>query len=89
MPLIFWHGQGRRYRNLSSRFQALTRRRDFAGERFRLHDLRHRSAVAAMKDGASIYDVQAWLGHGSIKTTEIYLRYLTPEEQRVAMRVNG
>ncbi len=37
-----------------------------------------------LKDGRSIYDLQARLGHTSIKTTEIYLKYLTPEEGRIA-----
>src|SRR5215831_5869814 len=50
---------------------------------FRFHDLRHYHAVTWLKDGRSIYDLQARLGHRSIKTTEDYLRYLTPDEERV------
>jgi integrase len=39
------------------------------------------------KAGGSVYDLQKILGHSSIKTTEIYLDYLSPEEQLVAKRV--
>ena len=35
-----------------------------------------------LKSGRSIYDLQHRLGHEPIKTTEIYLKFLTPEEQR-------
>jgi integrase/recombinase XerD len=52
---------------------------------FRFHDLRHRHAVDWLKSGGSIYDLQQRLGHTSVKTTEIYLAFLTPEEKRQAM----
>ena len=51
---------------------------------FRFHDLRHLHAVTWLKDGRSIYDLQNRLGHTSIKTTEMYRRYLTPNEERVS-----
>lgn len=93
-PWVFWHGEGERYMNVSSRFALLNRR---AGEkarkdkrpevrRFRFHDLRHWYAVDYLRRGGSIYDLQQILGHSSIKTTEIYLKYLTPDEQRRAKR---
>jgi integrase/recombinase XerD len=95
---LFWHGDGRRYRNLSSRFAALCRDVLATAEKesvktgraepdfrvFRFHDLRHRHAVDWLKAGRSIYDLQQRLGHASIKTTEIYLSFLTPEEARAA-----
>lgn len=95
---LFWHGQGDPYRNLSSRFSALVAAELRGAEKaaaaeghsepdfraFRFHDLRHRHAVDWLKAGRSIYDLQQRLGHASIKTTEIYLKYLTPEEQRAA-----
>lgn len=95
---LFWHGQGEPYRNLSSRFSALVRAELGLASKaaveegldepnfraFRFHDLRHRHAVDWLKSGRSIYDLQQRLGHASIKTTEIYLKYLTPEEQRAA-----
>jgi integrase/recombinase XerD len=93
---LFWHGAGEPYRNLSSRFAHLVRGElalaikqakaaghdepDFRA--FRFHDLRHRHAVDWLRAGRSIYDLQQRLGHASIKTTEIYLRFLTAEEAR-------
>lgn len=51
---------------------------------FTFHHLRHRFAVDYLKAGGSIYDLQIHLGHTSVKTTEIYLAFLTPEEARRA-----
>jgi integrase len=85
-PYVFWHGDGERYRNLSSRLAAIGKK---AGVTFRRHDLRHRFAVDYLRDGGSIYDLQQILGHSSIKTTEIYLAFLTPAEQRVAKRLGA
>lgn len=96
---IFWHpspivengrtvGQkATHYANMSSRFAALTadiegKVKDFRP--FRFHDLRHRHAVDWLKAGRSIYDLQQRLGHASLKTTEIYLKFLTPDEERAA-----
>jgi integrase/recombinase XerD len=52
---------------------------------FRFHDLRHVHAVNWLKSGRSIYVLQQRLGHTSVKTTEMYLAYLTPEEKRTVM----
>lgn len=53
---------------------------------FRFHDLRHFHAVEWLKSGRSIYVLQQRLGHSSVKTTEMYLAYLTPaEKQRVML----
>ena len=82
---IFWHGaEGEPYRNLSSRLAALRRK---IGIAWTTHDLRHLYAVEYLRAGGSIYDLQQILGHSSIKTTEIYLAFLTPEEQRIAKRI--
>jgi integrase/recombinase XerD len=47
-PYVFWHGEGERYRNLSSRLASIGKK---AGVRFRRHDLRHRYAVDYLRDG--------------------------------------
>lgn len=52
----------------------------------RFHDLRHAFAVQYLRSGKSIYDLQMELGHSSIKTTEVYLSFLTPEEAQSAKR---
>lgn len=49
--------------------------------RFRFHDLRHLYAVRELETGRSIYAVSKHMGHTSVKTTEIYLDFLTPERQ--------
>jgi integrase/recombinase XerD len=51
---------------------------------FRFHDLRHKHAVDWLLAGRSIYTLQKRLGHTSVKTTEIYLDFLTDEEANVA-----
>ena len=95
-PWLFWHHAGEPYRNLSSRFATIIKGEmdkaiakagpggtpDFRP--FRVHDLRHLHAVEWLKSGRNIYDLQQRLGHKSIKTTEIYLDFLTPEEARIA-----
>ena len=73
-PWVFWHGDGERYRNLSSRLTALIGR---SGQSFRVHDLRHRFAVDFLRrDATQIYRLSQILGHSSVKTTEIYLAYV-------------
>jgi integrase/recombinase XerD len=52
---------------------------------FTFHHLRHRFAVDWLKSGRSIYVLQQRLGHTSIKTTEMYLEYLTHEERQQVM----
>ena len=43
----------------------------------RLHDQRHAFAIASViDDDTCIYRLQEHLGHSSVKTTEIYTRYL-------------
>lgn len=89
-PYVFWHGEGRRWSSPASRFGDIRRRvarkaaHGFRG--FRFHDLRHLYAVEYLKAGrGSLYDLQRLLGHASVKTTEIYLAFLTPEQAKAAM----
>jgi integrase/recombinase XerD len=91
---LFWHHAGEPYRAASKHVHELVaavhrqalREATAAGHaapdfrRFRLHDLRHRFAVDYLKAGGSIYTLQNHLGHTSVQTTEIYLKYLTPDE---------
>lgn len=44
---------------------------------FRIHDLRHSFASIAVMNGSSPTQVQALLGHASIRTTERYM-HLSP-----------
>lgn len=88
---LFWHSGGAPYRNVASRFagfvSAAQKGAQASGLDFRpftFHHLRHRYAVDFLKGGGNIYDLQKHLGHTSVKTTEMYLTYLTADEARVA-----
>lgn len=58
-------------------------------QRFRFHDLRHLYAVEALRSGTGIYELSQHLGHTSVKTTEIYLEFLTPEQKAAAKLGEG
>lgn len=84
--------QAQRYRQASSNFGRIVeavalqaQKQDQEFRPFPFHHLRHRGAVDWLKGGRSIYVLQQRLGHTSIKTTEMYLAYLTPEEAQIAM----
>jgi len=90
-PLLFHHSGGDAYQAMSSRWRELMLRCVRTGtekgtefRRFRFHDLRHLHAVEYLKGGGSLYDLSKRLGHTSVKTTEIYLDHLTPEEEHRA-----
>ena len=94
---VFWHDDGLPYRNVASRFVAMTKSAHEAAQRskrhfrpFRFHDLRHLFAVSYLKDRqGGLYELQRHLGHGSVTTTEGYLSYLTPEEAAAARGAHG
>lgn len=91
-PYVFWRAEGERFKNVAAQFYATVGRearkaaqqgRAFA--RFRFHDLRHLFAVEFLREGrGGLYELQQILGHSSVKTTEGYLDYLTPEEKKFA-----
>ncbi|MEN3973069.1 tyrosine-type recombinase/integrase [Sphingomicrobium sp. XHP0235] len=92
-PFVFWHGEGQRWASPESRFgkirRVAQRRAQQEGQDFRpfrFHDLRHLYAVEFLRDRrGSIYELQQLLGHSSIRTTEVYLAHLTPEQKQAAM----
>ena len=88
---LFWHGNGEPYRNISSRFHELVLAAQKAAQQegrefhpMTFHHLRHFYAVMYLKNGGNIYTLQQHLNHRSITTTEIYLKFLTPEEAAAA-----
>ena len=50
-------------------------------ERIRFHDLRHTCAYLKITNGASLLDVQMWLGHSSYDITVKYYIHLTYEDK--------
>lgn len=86
--LIFCKADGEPFTQASSDFTHIRRevmkqaRKDGRTfERHRFHDLRHLFAVEALQSGSmSIYALSKHLGHTSVKTTEIYLDFLTVEQ---------
>jgi integrase/recombinase XerD len=90
-PFLFWHDKGEPYASFAPTFNKLMNRVDAWAKangvefrRFKFHHLRHRHAVDWLKSGRDIYTLQGRLGHTSVKTTEMYLEYLTPEEVQAA-----
>lgn len=87
---LFRTRQGGRYLAISSMWRETMKR---AGKswsdqypaqqfiRFRFHDLRHIFAIRYLGNGGNLYVLQKLLGHSTIRQTEEYLRYLSPEEQ--------
>lgn len=75
-------GRLRYYRAAANLFWDYAQEVDFCA---RMHDLRHKFAIERLKEGWSVYRVQRYIGHGSVKTTErYYFRYLSQEQQVIA-----
>lgn len=79
------------YKQASTNWQEAQRRAVAAAEkqkfklqRMPLHGLRHIFAIDYLANGGNIYQLQLQLGHGSIRQTEWYLQFLSPEEQMKA-----
>jgi integrase/recombinase XerD len=86
------HPKAQPYRSISSNFRRLVaataKKAQKQAQEFRpftFHHLRHFHAVQWLKSGRSIYVLQQRLGHTSVKTTEMYLAYLTAEEKQKVM----
>lgn len=88
-PLIFCKDDGSMFLNPATYFGKL---RDKASQKvrreigFRFHDLRHLYAIESLHGGMSLYKLQKQLGHTTIKVTEQYLEFLSPEEMEDAKR---
>jgi integrase/recombinase XerD len=88
-PLIFAKEDGGMFLNPATYFGKLREKASQKVRReieFRFHDLRHLYAVEALHGGMSIYKLQKQLGHSTIKMTERYLEFVSPEEQEQAQR---
>lgn len=96
-PLVFWYGEGEAYASPAENFRNLVARvahqEAQSGRAFRpftFHHIRHYFAVHYLRQRRGmIYDLQRELGHRSLTTTEGYLDFLTPEEQRAVTILAG
>lgn len=82
-PYVFWnrteHGY---YRSVANLLWDYAQETDFGT---RIHDIRHKFVLERLREGWSVYRVQRYIGHGSVKTTErYYFRYLSQEQQEIA-----
>ncbi len=50
------------------------------------HTFRHSFAVNHLLHGQQLYDIKTWLGHSSIKYTEVYLQVLGSDTNHLAVR---
>ena len=55
----------------------------------RFHDLRHSCASLLLSLGFTLKEVQEWLGHASIKSTEIYAHLLYKSKEGMADKINA
>ncbi|MCH3966315.1 MAG: tyrosine-type recombinase/integrase [Bacilli bacterium] len=56
----------------------------------RFHDLRHSCATLARHEGVPMEDIQKWLGHSTITTTEgIYALYDDTQSLETAKKISG
>jgi integrase/recombinase XerD len=95
-PFLFWAGHDGRYANPSARFASIRAAAQKAAQRagrpfqpFRLHDLRHEYAIRWVEAGRSLYRLQKHLGHSSVRTTELYTQYISPEQAERAKHGMG
>jgi len=55
------------------------------GQGRRIHDLRHTAACLWLAHGVDPGTVQAWMGHASIATTNLYLHHLGTAADRAGL----
>lgn len=73
---VFRSRSGGRLSSLSSRWRNTVDTTPGV-QRFRMHDLRHTYAIRWLQAGGSIYTLARRLGHSTVRTTEVYSRWLT------------
>ena len=64
-------------------------RRSGIDKRVHAHGLRHAHAAELAAEGLPVNVVQQQLGHGSLATTDRYLRHIAPRERVEAMRARA
>lgn len=79
---VFRSRLGVRFNNVPGQFRALVAR--LGVPHFRCHDLRHTFGIRWLQAEGDIYQLQRYLGHSSIRTTEGYIRWVAQASGRRA-----
>lgn len=77
-----WNGLIMHPQTLSKQFSKFLKRNNITHHKF--HSLRHTSATLLLDSGVNVRQVQARLGHGSLKTTQNYLHCLQEADEKAA-----
>ncbi|MDR2933644.1 MAG: site-specific integrase [Oscillospiraceae bacterium] len=72
---------------VTHRFKELIEKYDLPPLTF--HQLRHSSASLLINDGYSLKEVQEWLGHASVRSTEVYAHLLFKSKESMAKSVGS
>ncbi len=72
---------------VTHRFKALIEKYDLPPLTF--HQLRHSSASLLINNGYSLKEVQEWLGHASVRSTEVYAHLLFKSKENMAKTVGS
>lgn len=93
---LFETSNGDRYKRVTEMWREVVNRAQMMAQRkgrslipMRFHDLRHEHAIRYLENGGNIYTLKERLGHSTIRQTEEYLRYLTPEQAAIARGQSG
>jgi integrase/recombinase XerD len=70
---LFQTDQGERFDRFSLRLMLDRRADDAKVPHYGLHDIRRRGALELKRNGMHIKDISVYLGHSSVKVTELYL----------------
>jgi integrase len=62
-------------------------RAGISADKRHFHVLKHSVATHMLSNGAELHLVRDWLGHRSIKSTEVYARLINPVRDQMASRV--
>lgn len=74
---------------ITMRFGRVLKRNADTVRKIRFHDLRHTAASLLLAEGYNLQDIQAWLGHESIRSTEKYAHLQVVDKTPTARKMDG
>ena len=87
--VVVLHGKGDRRRTVGMVPAAFALLERWLDKRVHAHGLRHAHAAELVAEGVPVNVIQQQLGHGSLATTDRYLRHIAPRERVEAMRARA